>query len=189
MRYVIRTITATSSIALAVSVDEVKAHMRIDFDDEDSDIEAKVKAAQERLERHMSRLLSPRELEMTFDAFPCRTSPICIPREGITAIGSVKYTDTTGVEQTVDPSGYRWTDSNPDEVLPAFGAEWPSALARERGAVRIRFNAGYAAGEVPPALVEAVKRFTAFLYENRETADFIPKGVVDLCAAFRRTRI
>ena len=187
MAYVIRTITALATIALAVDLDAAKAHMRIDFDDEDDDISAKLKAAQHRLEKHMSRPLTARELEMTLDAFPCRFAPITIPREGITGIASVKYTDTSGVEQTVDPSGYRWSDSNPDKLLPSFGGEWPSAVACDPGAVRIRFNAGYAtAAEVPDDLIEAVKRMTAYLYENREGAGDIPPGVVSLCAGYRR---
>jgi uncharacterized phiE125 gp8 family phage protein len=186
LRYRIRTITEVADVALAVGIDAVKDHLRIDFDDEDLDITAKIKAAQERLEKHMSRPLTDRELEMTLDAFPCGFAPICIPREGITAIGSVKYTDTAGVEQTLAPSAYRWSESLPDKLLPAFGAQWPSAVACEPGAVRILFNAGYADGQVPPTLVGAVGRMAAFLYENREAGSTIPPGVIDDCAAFRR---
>lgn len=187
MRYSIRTITATSSIAQALSTEDAKAHMRVAFDDDDSDIEAKCKAAQEALEKHMARCLSPRELELTLDGFPWLARAIDLRRAGVTAILSVKYTDSGGDEITLDAGAYQWSASDEELLLPAFSHEWPSDVAKcSPGAVRIRFSLGYADGEIPPSLVEALKRMTAYLYENREAAGEIPPGVQRLCAGFRR---
>jgi uncharacterized phiE125 gp8 family phage protein len=187
--YSIRTVTAISAIAAAIDVDAAKAHLNVDFDDDDALIADQVKAAQDRIEAHLGRPLTDRVLELTLGAFPYRAGVIKLPLLGITAIGSLKYTDVAGAEQTLISSSYRWSAADPERILPAFGAEWPSSVACDPGALRIRFNAGYAAGECPSALVEALKRLTAYLYENREGAGDIPPGVVSLCARYRRVTI
>jgi uncharacterized phiE125 gp8 family phage protein len=188
LTYAIRTLTAIDAITTAIDTEAAKAHLRVDFDDEDEEILDQVKAAQNRIEQHTSALLTPRSLEMTIDAFPCR-APICIPRSPVTSIDSIKYTDSSGDEQTLDPSAYRWSASDAQRILPAFSSEWPSAVACEPGAIRITFTAGYAEGECPPLLVRALKRLTAFYYENREGDGDLPPGVVSDCAPYRRQRI
>lgn len=187
MRYSVRTVTPIASIAKAVELPAVKDHLRITFDDDDTDLAAKLKAAQSRIERHMARPLTTRELELTLDAFPCRSGAIDLRRAGVTEILSVKYTNSIGDEVTLTAADYRWSASDPELLLPAFGTSWPGSAACEPGAVRIRFSAGYAtAAEIPDELVEAVKRMTAYLYENREAAGDLPPGVVALCAGLRR---
>lgn len=186
MRYSVRTITAITAIATAIDLTAAKAHMRVNFDDDDLDITAKIKAAQGRIEKHMARPITPRDLELTLDRFPCFSSPIDLRRAGVTEILSVKYTNSIGDEATVASTDYRWSATDPEILLPAFDAAWPALAACEPGAVRIQFTAGYAAGECPDELLEALKRMTAYLYENREAAGEIPPGVVALCAGFRR---
>lgn len=189
MSYQIRTVTAIAAITTVIDVAAAKAHMRVDFDDDDELIGDEIKAAQDRIEKHTSRLLTERALEMTLESFPCRLVPICIPRSPITAISSIKYTDVAGAEQTLDPGAYRWSAADPQRILPAFGGEWTSAVAYDPGSVRIAFAAGYAEGECPAGLVEAVKRYVAYLYENREGAGDLPPGVISLCAPYRRISI
>lgn len=187
LAFTVRTITALSAIAPAIDVDAAKLHMRVDGTDEDSLIADQVKAAQEKIEAYTAKIFSPRTLELVLDAFPCLGRPISIPRAPVTSIVSVKYTGSDGLEHTVDPSGYRWSDIDPTVLLPAFNGDWPVAVACDAAAVRIRFDAGYAAGEVPSGLISALKRMTTYLYENREGDGDLPPGVLHDCERFRRS--
>lgn len=200
MRYRIRTITPLDDIPLPLTLAEAKKELRVDLAEgvdaaEDALILAKLRSAMDYAERFTGQVLSPREFELSLDGFPCSPELVELPREPVTAVASVKYSDpSTGAEVTLDGADWRWSDADPGLLRPAFGAWWPSA-ASERGSVRVRFTAGYEAGLAPPALVAAVKLLMAHLYANREavvvgtTTSELPLGLVDMCRPFRRVLI
>lgn len=194
MRYSIRTVTPLSDIPALFDLAEAKAHLRVDAADESEDalIEAQVAAACDHVERFTSQVLTERELELATDGFPCLPELVTIPRTPVTAIGSVKYTDpSSGTEVTLAPAGYRWSESEPDLLRPAWQAAWPSAAA-EQGSVRLRFTAGYEARLAPASLVAAVKLMLGHLFVNREAvvtgpnATELPLAVQQLCMPYRR---
>ena len=190
MRYSVRTITALNALPLVIDVDEAKAHLRVDFADDDTLIEALLRSAQDHVELHTGQVLTERELEVTFDDFPSSGDHFIIPRAPVTAITSLKYDDSDGAEQTVGGADYVWRDTQADQLMLAPDASWPSGSAR-RGSVRLRFMAGYEAGLAPASLVAAVKLMLGHLYGNREAvvtgtiATDLPLGVVALCAPYR----
>lgn len=205
-RYTIRTVTPAGDIPLPFAVDAAlkAALLKVDptgdaaFDDaQDALIEAQLRAAMDHVERFTSQVLTPRDLEMVLGGFPCLPELISIPREPVTAITSIKYTDpTAGTETTMDVAAYRWSDASPDMIMPAFRAAWPVAAA-ESGSVRVRFAAGYEDGLAPPALLAAVRMMLVHLFEHRSAVESgaaaaaveIPLGVRDLCAGYRRVLI
>lgn len=85
----------------------------------------------------LGRALGPQTLEWALDDW-CRRH-LLLPCAPIIEIVSVKYTDTTGVEQTVDPVNYGQTGSylwfKPSWRMPSLGC-YPEP-------VRIRYRAGY----------------------------------------------
>jgi uncharacterized phiE125 gp8 family phage protein len=203
VRYSIRTITAPGAIPLPFAVDDafLRASMRVDptgdgtFDTAQAAlISAQVRAAMDFVERFTGQVLTARILEMASDAFPCLPELIALPRDPVTAITSIIYTDASaGNPVTMDGAAWRWSDSSPDVILPAFRTAWPVA-ARERGSVLVRFEAGYDPDLAPPALIAAVKMMARHLFDNpgavqagdRAAAIEMPLGVRDLCMPFRR---
>lgn len=192
MRYSIR-VTDPATIEV-ISLEAAKEHLRVDDDSEDELIAAMLLAAIEAVERQTSYLLTDREMEIAWPEFPSFPELLTIPREPVTEIDRLVYNDANDVE--VEIIDYRWSESAPDQVLPAFRQPWPIASG-EAGSVRLTFRAGHDdAGLIPPALIAAVKLLLGHLYANREAVSVgaaavteYPLGFTALCASFRRMAI
>jgi hypothetical protein len=86
-------------------------------------------------------------------------------------IDSIKYVDTAGATQTLDPTLYMvdpQSDDNPVRILPAYGKVWP-ATRYQPNAVTIQFQVGYAdAAHVPARIKLAIKQTVADWFNNRD---------------------
>jgi uncharacterized phiE125 gp8 family phage protein len=202
-RFSIRTVTPAAAIPLPFPVDDdlKRTLLKVDptgdtgFDAaQDALIEAQLRAAMDHVERFTSQVLTARTMELVMGGFPCLPELISIPREPVTAITSIAYTDPdSGNEVAMDSAAWRWADTAPDVILPAFRQAWPVSAA-ERGSVRVTFEAGYEDGLAPPALLAAARMMLVHLFENRNPVEAgeraaaveLPLGVRDLCAAYRR---
>lgn len=67
---------------------------------------------------------------------------IVIPLPPLQGVTSVKYLDSDGVQQTLDPSIYVVQKGEPSHVVLAVGQSWPS-ISTMPGSVTVRFVAGY----------------------------------------------
>lgn len=133
--------TITAPAAEPVSLAEAKLHLRVDHAADDDLIEALIVSAREDAEHRIGRALVMQTLEQVLDAFP---DAIYLDMPPIQSVTSVKYLDTAGAEQTLNPSAYTADlDSAPGSIIPAYGAAWPSARDMPN-AVRARYVAGYA---------------------------------------------
>lgn len=171
-----------------------KKHLRIDANDEDAIVQVYLSAAIATVENATSKPLTAREAAQLAKGFPCGDRAIGLykgPVDGATAAISIKYDDTNGVEQTL--GDFRLIEGSNAKLQSAYGASWPAAKTAE-GSVRISYIAGYASGEVPPALDQAVLLLTAHFYSNREavavsagggTAVELPLAVEMLIAQYR----
>jgi uncharacterized phiE125 gp8 family phage protein len=113
-------------------------------------------------------------------------------RDPVSAIVSVTYVDSDGAEQDLDPTAYRSIEGEPWSIIAPFGGSFPQTEERP-DAVRVRYIAGYEAGECPPELQCAVLLVLGHLYLNREAVAVganvvtaLPVGVAELCEPFRR---
>jgi uncharacterized phiE125 gp8 family phage protein len=87
-----------------------------------------------------------------------RDGRIKIPVPPLQKITAVKYTDTAGVVQTLDPAAYRKIDGSIFATLiPLEGTSWPATRPQD-DAVTIEFVAGYgdSGSDVPESLRNAV---------------------------------
>lgn len=175
-----------------LSLEECKAHLRVDDDDEDDLIAVFRDAAIDFVERHCAvKLKSTTGIMWVADHFP-RESRAVLPLSmgPVTEITNVTWLDRSGAAASVLPSTLRITPRG--DVLPAIGGTWPSNVG---GDVSIEFTAGYADGTSPPGLLSAVRLFLGHLYKNREavtdrgTEAEVPMGVMTLCAQHRRVLI
>lgn len=171
-----------------VTLDEAKAHCRIDIGDEDTLLRSLIAAATKHCEHLMHRQIMPATWRLTLDRFPVGlyndpTSPaieghsIILPRPALVSVTHIKYDDEDGTEQTMTAADYRvQADESPARIALAYDAEWPDTRAQV-GAVRITYEAGYASSAlteaqqqaaVPQNIKQAILLLVAQWMENRE---------------------
>jgi uncharacterized phiE125 gp8 family phage protein len=155
----------TAVTAEPVLLATARLHLKADSTTEDALIEAWITAAREFAEHYTGRSLAAQVLEMALDEFPADGAAIELDMPPVNAITSVKYTDTAGVEQTLDVGSYALSTYGASRTLAlTYGSSWPST--REvPDAVRIRYSAGYAI--CPKAAIAAILLMVAHWYEHR----------------------
>jgi uncharacterized phiE125 gp8 family phage protein len=149
-----------------VTLEQAKAQLRVDFDDDDVLIQGHVAAATEALDGpdgHLRRSIGPQSLVATIEGFP--RQPLRLRYPPITAVTRVAYVDPAGDQADVDPAAYRL---RPDgSLLLAYGQAWP--IARSRcDPVEVHYAAGYT--NIPAVITQAILMITAELYANRGEA-------------------
>jgi hypothetical protein len=109
-----------------------------------------------------------------------RAGKIEIPFPRLQSVDYVKYLDTNGVRQTLDPTLYIVDAvSEPGIIAPAYDTFWPDSRSVPN-AVQIGFTCGYGlAAAVPDGIKAWMKIFIATLYENREQVAILPRGKVE----------
>jgi hypothetical protein len=182
-------VVVTPPTAEPVSLEEAKAHLRIDGGDEDTYVASLIIAARDAAELFTRRRFMEQTLDLFLDRFPgrlcylgeyaraIRNTPftseiyeIPIPVPPTQSVTSIKYTDPAGAMQTLDTAEYQVdVASEPARLRPAYGKPWPSTR-QVMNAVQIRLVAGYAAGKVPGSIKAAILLTIGKLHENREDA-------------------
>ncbi len=161
-------------------LEEAKAQLRVDFDEDDALIESYVRAAVEHYDGAdgiLNRALLSQKWALDLPRFPGRSQGwlserrdhdamvLQLPLAPVISIDAVKYNDCAGVLQTLDPSLYIARIGEPGSIEPMPGVCWP-VTDRRSLPVSVEFTAGYAV--VPQGIKAAIKLLLADLYENRE---------------------
>src|SRR5262245_125117 len=173
-----------------ITLAQAKAHLRVDFTDDDLWITSAIVGCRLYAEKFMGRALVQQTWELSLDEFP--EDEIEMPLPPLQSIVSVKYDDVGGVEQTISASSYRVdTYSEPGRIFPT--SSWPSTLDKNN-VVRVRFIAGYPStldspdnlvDMIPQSIKNAILLHIGMLYANREqsivgtTAVILPWGGAD----------
>lgn len=153
-----------------VSVVEAKAHLRVDFADDDAYIGALIVAARVITEERTNRAFITQTWEYALDNFP-NSNVIKLRKPKLQSVVSIKYKDVNNVEYTIDPAQYIVdTDSIPGRIILNWGKYWPVILLQPGSAVRIRYIAGYGddGTKVPQSLKQAMLFLISNWYEQRE---------------------
>jgi len=162
----LKRITAPTTHPLTLA--QVKEHLRVDVDDEDTLIAALLDAAIESAEHATSRALMPQTWELALDAFPAAFELTRVP---VSSIVSLKYVDTTGSLIQLASNAYvldNASDHSFAYVVPAYGTTWPETLDQVN-AVTLRYTAGYDSAALVPDSVKAwIKLQVGAMYANRE---------------------
>lgn len=180
-------------VAEALTLADVKAHLRIDQADEDDLLAGLIAAAREHLERTTGLALISQAIRLYLDRWP-QAGVIEMTRGPVQAISEVRIYDAAGVETTVDLSGH---------VLD--GASRPARLwLRSRpspgqalNGVEIDFIAGFgeAGADVPDTLKRAMLVHIAAMYEFRGAVavdmqpGVVPDGYARLVVPFAMRRL
>ena len=149
----------TAPTADVLSLDDVKRHLRVDFNDDDALIAGFIAAAVNQLDPAgggwLGRALRPQAWELRLSSFwqhACFESlyghdAIVLPYPPLITVDSVKYDDGEGVERTLfENTDFRIIGLGAPlaraAIAPVYLGSWPSARC-DHGSVRIRFTTGY----------------------------------------------
>lgn len=130
----------TAPLEEPVTLAEAKLHVRETETGMDALILALISAARDHAERYTGRRLITQTWDWFLDSFPAALE---VPYPPLASVTSIKYFDTTGVEQTLAASGYLVdAKSEPGRITPSYGNSWPSTRT-QLNAVTVRFVCGY----------------------------------------------
>ncbi len=176
-----------------VSLEEAKAHLRVDHTDDDDVIKALIAAAVDHLDGWtgiLGRSLVKQSLKQEFAGFGCLRLQV----GPVARVETISYFDSNNQSQTLPDTAFvKRTDARGSYVdLPPQGI-WPSAYVRP-DAVSVTYEAGSDAASVPAAIKTAIMLMVASWYRNREAtsegaAIELPIGVAALLATYRRISV
>ena len=167
----------------AVTLDEVKAHLRVDGTADDTKLTAFIAAATGYID--YPGVLGKVMITQTWAVSVARPgfyNMIKLPVGPAADIVSVKYYDTDNAEQTLTNTDFAITaDEDWAFIKPNAGIVWPSTYCRD-DAITITYTAGYGvAADVPDTLKTAMLMIIASWFEHRgDEAVRIPQAATDL---------
>ena len=149
---------------ISITLETLKAHLKVDGDDEDELIQSYLDSAIAEAESYTRRPLSESVFEAYLDSFPTKAKLDQCPVD-ITSI-EVTYQDENNVTQTLDPAEYFVRKVTDDEYPTIeFNGTMPKLYDAEE-VVKIAFDAGYET--LPPVIYNWILNRAASLYENRQ---------------------
>lgn len=171
-----------------VTLDEQKAHLRLDISDDDGYLSRCITSARTFVEGQTKRAIMPKTYDYKIDyGFPWKygTQRIDLPLNPVTSVTTITYVDSTGSSQTLASNQYTLAARTHDSfIVPAYGVTWPDV----RGvpdAVTVRFVVGDITN-IPEELHRAIMILAAHYYEVRETGAGAPDAVEALISPYRK---
>lgn len=150
---------------LPLTVKEVKSYLKIDSDADEEVITLLISAVTSYAEGYTSRDLRTRSWIATLDCFQDRME---LRKSEITSITSIKYFDTTPIEQTVSADDYYLRkDHWWGVVLRKKSASWPVDVDTEQAEQRITIEFKTILPTNFDEIKVALLQLVANLYENR----------------------
>jgi uncharacterized phiE125 gp8 family phage protein len=179
-----------------ISLAEIKAHARIDGNDEDALLASLITAARMFVERTLSLAVITESWSLYLDGWP-RSGTIALPIQPVQAVTAVKVYDPDDTPTVVNSESYSVDVlSDPARLVLSAGAVQLSP-ARLLNAFEIVFTAGYGdeATDVPAPIRHALKLLVAHWFEHREPVVLgelpqeVPATVAGLLLPYRRVRL
>ncbi len=158
-----------------VTVEQAKAHCRVDGTQEDAQFAIWIKAATRAGEKLTSRQFCTATWRYSCDTFA--EWEFELRRGPVQSIASITYVDLDGITQTVDAADYALNNSaDPATVQPGYLLLWPQQVRYVPNAVRINFVAGYGEpDDVPDTYKQAILLTVGSWYAGREMGE-IPEA-------------
>jgi uncharacterized phiE125 gp8 family phage protein len=179
-----------------VSLDEAKAWLRLDSNDEDALLSALIVSARLTLEAYTRRFYVTQSWRMTLDVWPSATlrrKTLSVPLAPMQSVAAIRLYDAEDVAQILDADAYRAPAAR--ERGRIVFREPPAQPGRAADGVEIDIVAGYgdAASETPEPLRRAILALVAHWHENRgddgEAASRLPALVAALARPYRLERL
>jgi uncharacterized phiE125 gp8 family phage protein len=176
------------------TLEEVKAHLRVDFDDDDDDLTSKIWGAITEFEDPqlgwLGRSILARQVELRLDGF-CSDAILLlgaplldVPDDDLVVV----YDDAAGVEQTLSGSVYRVLDAETGRARLALktSQSWPQTSS-EAQSVRVRYWVGYQDDDIRiHNFKSAVKLHVEMTYDGTtEARDRLSETIASLLQPYR----
>lgn len=174
-----------------VSLNDAKAHLRVDHDDDDALLTAAIVSARVHVEAATRRVLIEQTWRIHLDRWP-RTRILRLAVAPLISVDVVRIRDAEGGSSTVDAGEYEVdTAAVPGRLVLAASA--PAPVGRVVNAIEIDVTAGYGPSslDVPSPLRHAVMMLVAHWYEHRGAVghdlagETLPLGFAALVAPYR----
>lgn len=144
----------TPAADLAVSLDAAITAARANGAGIDGEVEQAVRTYTAEAEFETQRALISQTWRLTVDRF---SPALKLDRPPLISVTHVKYLDTSGQWETLDPQDYQVDNvSEPGYIVPAPGRAWP-ATADRINAVEVEYVAGY--GPDHTSVPDSIKGF------------------------------
>jgi uncharacterized phiE125 gp8 family phage protein len=161
----VRPIAPVTGALQPVDLEEAQIHTRADCAEEEVLLGSLISVATQAATDRLQRALVPTRYRLTLDSFPDAIELLMPP---IMSVESVKYIDTTGTQQTLDPQDYYLDSvSEPGYLVPAAGRTWPATQDRIN-AVEVEYTAGYPDSAIPTPIKQWILLALGDMYNNRE---------------------
>lgn len=151
-----------------ITTAEAKAHLRVDFSDEDTYIDTLIVTARKYCEAYCNRVFITQTWRQNLSEW---TNPIQLKVNPVVSVTSLKYYDTNESQQTItDSSANYQKDLNSDvaKIYEGLTNAFP-AIGDTINPIEIITVCGYgAASDVPDDIKHAIKLMVSHLYENRD---------------------
>lgn len=187
-------VLVTPATVLPVSLVEMKAHLRVDHNDDDTRIESEIRSAVAHYENRTGILgisLSEQTWRQTFDRFqhcmPLLLSPV------IDAPAVVKWKNTDGDETTVPPAEFALLrmDDGLSHIRFVSSFVYPSKLY-DFGAVTVEYKTGWPVVDgkstVPEDIKTAIKIRVQMIYDEAPDTNVVNLERVEMALIYKYQR-
>ena len=157
--------------AVPLTLETAKEHLRVSGDSEDTLIQIYIDAALQIVEEYLWRKLQLCEVEEVFECFYNRIDT----SYPVNSITSIKYFDESESEQTLIVATYYEIYDNAkskNEIHKVGNATLPTIWLDKIYPVKVTYQSGYANGEVPKPIINAMFLMIGEMYENREDHEY-----------------
>ena len=177
-----------------MSLIEAKAHLRVDFSDDDLLITSLISAARQAAETLTGRQIVTARWKLILDCFPGPSlmgvpaglpfslpgHAVLLPKCPVQSVFAIQDLDMSSSTQIMPSTDYTVDIAcEPARITPVFGKIWPICLP-QIGAVAITFDAGFgAAAAVPEGLKSWIKLRVGSLYAHREEVALMNRGKIE----------
>lgn len=156
-----------------ITLAEAKSYLRIDDEDQDTEVLRLIATAREFVEEQTGRALITQTWRLTLDRWPtgpgAASRTIVLDRSPLASVTSVQYyPDGSGTLSTVDAADYHVLTPRDiaGRVILDVDSDWPDVDDRP-DAVQITYVSGGALSTAKPILRQAVLLTVSHMYEHR----------------------
>ena len=143
--------------AQAITTAQGKQHIHVEYDTaaDNTEIDNMIQAATQQVEAFTGRICMPTVIDFHLSGFP--TGGIVLPFSPVTTLTSVKYYDSSNVQQTWAATNYYVSLYEEPLRIRYVNDSYPTVYQYRMDAVTVRFTCGYAdADAVPRSMRQAI---------------------------------
>ena len=178
-----------------ITVDDAKAHLRVDDTAEDILITSLVLTSRLHIESALGMAMITQNWSLLLDQWP-RDRAVVFPLRPVQSVSEVRVLGNDGTPTVVESDNYVVDVASKPSRLVATGVGWPPPGQKTNG-IEIDFVAGFGnnASDVPAPLRHALLLLVAHWYEHRDPVEIgspdvaIPTAVSRLLKPYRLARL